>query len=64
MSPADAAILSTIRALEALERGPLPRNYAPHPAADEPREEESAEPRDGEQFFLDEQCPSDRHFGR
>lgn len=62
MSPADAALLSTIRALEALERGPI-RHYAPEPAEDF-REEEPAAPRSDEQFFLDEQCPSDRHFGR
>lgn len=52
-------------ALDAIERALFkPRHYAPHPAVDEPRDEASAEPRSDEQFFLDEMCPSDRHFGR
>jgi hypothetical protein len=50
---------------ETLEREQAPnlRRYAPHPLADEPREEPRYE-RSDEQWFLDEQCPSERYFGR
>lgn len=83
MNAYDAALITTIRALEALERGPQVRHYPPHPAVDyhaealrqelqrngELRElmdarEQPVEPRSNEQYFLEEQCPSDRHFGR
>jgi hypothetical protein len=37
------------------------RRYAPDPLTDE-CEPEPIEPRDAEQFFLEEQCPSDSNF--
>ena len=39
------------------------RRYAPPVEAD-CRDEEPAEPRSDEQWFLDEQCPSESYFGR
>lgn len=60
MNRTNAAFLSTIRALEALERGPV-RHYAPDPAEDF-REEEPAVERDAAEFFAAEQCPADSNF--
>jgi hypothetical protein len=56
----DLTIPLILLAHKALEMGP--RKYAPHPAADEPREEEPVEPRDAAEFFAAEQCPSDATF--
>lgn len=62
---ADKAVLAMLTALNAvqksLERKPEPRHYSPDPAADI-READPIEPRDAEEFFLSEQCPSDRAF--
>lgn len=51
------------------ERGPardphidVLRRYAPHPLA--PTRDEEPRYEDAEQFFLDEQCPSESFFGR
>ena len=39
------------------------RRYSPPVEADY-RDEERADPRSDEQWFLDEQCPSESYFGR
>jgi hypothetical protein len=57
--PVAAAFKSLLLGLEALERGPEPRHYVDEPAADY-RDQES----DAEQFFNEQQCPSDSFFGR
>lgn len=57
----DPTLLPALDAIEkALQPRPI-RHYAPPPEVDY-REEEPAEPRSAEQFFLEEQCPSDRAF--
>lgn len=56
----DLTIPLILLAHKALEIGP--RKYVPHPAADEPREEAHPHERDAEQFFLDEQSPSESAF--
>jgi hypothetical protein len=72
MSPLNAALLSTIAALDALDRDPP--NLRRYPSVPEADDEESTPEafhrqverdrnwRDAEQFFLDEQCPSDGQF--